>query len=103
MSSGVTTMKSSLGKVNKIVLTANDDKRIILADGVHTLSHGHFRTKPEHKRRETLCRHRLTMTETGKGQTRQGSGTGQTRDKQGSDRQEKVSGKGHSRAFYMTL
>ena len=30
-------------EVNKITLAANDDKRVILKDGVHTLAHGHFR------------------------------------------------------------
>ena len=29
-------------EVNKIALSANDDKRITLADGIHTLAHGHF-------------------------------------------------------------
>lgn len=34
-------------EVNKIALSSNDDKRIILAHGVHTLAHGHrkFSTK----------------------------------------------------------
>ena len=31
-------------EVNKIALSANDDKRIILKDGINTLAHGHFRT-----------------------------------------------------------
>ena len=31
-------------QVNKIALSANDDKRIILQDGIHTLAHGHFKT-----------------------------------------------------------
>ena len=31
-------------EVNKIALSANDDKRIILLDGIHTLAHGHFKT-----------------------------------------------------------
>ena len=31
-------------EVNKIALSANDDKRVILKDGIHTLAHGHFRT-----------------------------------------------------------
>ena len=31
-------------EVNKIALSANDDKRVILKDGVHTRAHGHFRT-----------------------------------------------------------
>ena len=29
------------GTVNKVALSANDDKRVIMADGIHTLSHGH--------------------------------------------------------------
>ena len=31
-------------EVNKIALSANDDKRIILKDGIHTMAHGHFKT-----------------------------------------------------------
>ena len=31
-------------EVNKIALSANDDKRVILQDGIHTLAHGHFKT-----------------------------------------------------------
>ena len=31
-------------EVNKIALSANDDKWVILEDGIHTLAHGHFRT-----------------------------------------------------------
>ena len=31
-------------EVNKIALSANDDKRVILEDGIHTLAHGHWRT-----------------------------------------------------------
>ena len=27
--------------VNKVALSANDDKRVIMADGIHTLSHDH--------------------------------------------------------------
>ena len=30
-------------EVNKVALSANDDKRVILQDGLHTLAHGHFR------------------------------------------------------------
>ena len=30
-------------EINKIALSANDDKRVVLKDGVHTLAHGHFR------------------------------------------------------------
>ena len=28
-------------EINKIVLSSDDDKRIIMADGIHTLAHGH--------------------------------------------------------------
>ena len=31
-------------EVNKVALSANDDKRIILKDKIHTLAHGHFKT-----------------------------------------------------------
>ena len=34
-------------EINKIALSANDDKRVILQDGVHTLAHSHFRTFQE--------------------------------------------------------
>ena len=30
-------------EINKVALSANDDKRVVLQDGVHTLAHGHFR------------------------------------------------------------
>ena len=30
-------------EINKVALSANDDKRIVLKDGVHTLAHGHYR------------------------------------------------------------
>ena len=30
-------------EINKIALSANDDKRVVLKDGVHTYAHGHFR------------------------------------------------------------
>ena len=30
-------------EINKIALSANDDKRVILKDGIHTLAHGHYR------------------------------------------------------------
>ena len=30
-------------EINKIALSANDDKRVILKDGVHTRAHGHYR------------------------------------------------------------
>ena len=31
-------------EVNKIALSANDDKRVILEDGIHALAHGHWWT-----------------------------------------------------------
>ena len=31
-------------RINKVALSADDDKRIVLGDGVHTLAHGHFRS-----------------------------------------------------------
>ena len=31
-------------EVNKIALSANDDKRVILKDGIHTRAYGHFKT-----------------------------------------------------------
>ena len=31
-------------EVNKVALSANDDKRVILKDGVHTRAYGHFKT-----------------------------------------------------------
>ena len=33
-------------EINKIALSANDDKRVILEDGIHTLAHGHWRADP---------------------------------------------------------
>ena len=36
--------------VNKIALSADDDKRIICKDGKHTLPYGHYRTKTESRR-----------------------------------------------------
>ena len=30
-------------EINKIALSANDDKRVILEDGIHTLAHGHWK------------------------------------------------------------
>ena len=30
-------------EINKIALSANDDKRVVLKDGVHTRAHGHYR------------------------------------------------------------
>ena len=32
-------------EINKVALSANDDKRIILEDGMHTLAYGHWRTE----------------------------------------------------------
>ena len=29
-------------EVNKVALCANDDKRVVLQDGIHTLAHGHY-------------------------------------------------------------
>ena len=31
-------------RINKVALSADDDKRIVLQDGVHTLAHGHYRS-----------------------------------------------------------
>ena len=31
-------------EINKVALSANDDKRIILEDGIHTLARGHYKT-----------------------------------------------------------
>ena len=33
-------------EVNKVALSANDDRRIILEDGIRTLAHGHYRCGP---------------------------------------------------------
>ena len=30
-------------EINKVALSANDDKRIILEDGIHTLAYGHYK------------------------------------------------------------
>jgi len=32
-------------EVNKVALSADDDKRVILADGISTLAYGHWRVK----------------------------------------------------------
>ena len=32
-------------QINKVALSANDDKRIILEDGMHTLAYGHWRAE----------------------------------------------------------
>jgi predicted DNA-binding protein (UPF0251 family) len=32
-------------ELNKVALSADDDKRIIMDDGIHTLAHGHHRLK----------------------------------------------------------
>ena len=29
-------------KINKIALSADDDKRVIMDDGIHTVAHGHW-------------------------------------------------------------
>ena len=30
-------------QVNKVALSADDDKRVIMDDGIHTLAHGHYK------------------------------------------------------------
>ena len=32
-------------EINKIVLSSDDDKRVIMADGIHTLASGHTKRK----------------------------------------------------------
>ena len=32
-------------EVNKVALLAEDDKRVIMEDGIHTLAYGHYRLK----------------------------------------------------------
>ena len=32
-------------EANKVALSANDDKRVILEDGIHTLAIGHYELK----------------------------------------------------------
>ena len=32
-------------QINKVALSSNDDKRIILEDGMHTLAYGHWRAE----------------------------------------------------------
>ena len=32
-------------EMNKVALSADDDKRIILEDGIHTLAYGHYKLK----------------------------------------------------------
>jgi hypothetical protein len=32
-------------EVNKVALSADDDKRVIMEDGVHTLAYGHYKLK----------------------------------------------------------
>jgi len=32
-------------KVNKVALSAEDDKRVIMKDGIHTSAYGHYRLK----------------------------------------------------------
>jgi len=36
-------------EVNKVALSAEDDKRVIMEDGIHTLACGHYRLKQEVK------------------------------------------------------
>ena len=39
-------------EINKIVLSSDDDKRIIMADGIHTLAYGHTKLKKLQLRNE---------------------------------------------------
>ena len=32
-------------EINKIALSSDDDKRVIMTDGIHTLAYGHTRLK----------------------------------------------------------
>jgi len=32
-------------EVNKVALSAEDDKRVVIEDGIHTLAYGHYRLK----------------------------------------------------------
>jgi len=34
-------------EVNKVALSAEDDKRVIMEDGIHTLAYGHYSLKEE--------------------------------------------------------
>ena len=34
-------------EVNKVALSAEDDKRVIMEDGIHTKAYGHYRLKTE--------------------------------------------------------
>ena len=34
-------------QINKVALSADEDKRIILEDGIHTLAYGHYKLKPK--------------------------------------------------------
>ena len=38
-------MRSILRKSTRLHLSANDDKRVILKDGIHTLAYGHYQLK----------------------------------------------------------
>ena len=33
------------GEINKVALSAEDDKRVIMEDGIHTLAYGHYSLK----------------------------------------------------------
>ena len=36
-------------EVNKVTLSADEDKRIILEDSIHTLAYGHYKTQTNFK------------------------------------------------------
>ena len=42
--------------LNKVALSANDDKRILMADGISTYAHGHWRMGRDKNEPETECR-----------------------------------------------
>ena len=39
-------------EINKIALSSDDDKRVIMADGIHTLAYGHVHLKNCNKKIE---------------------------------------------------
>ena len=45
MSYEVTIIRFLQKKINKIALSSDDDKRIIIADGIYTLAYGHTNLK----------------------------------------------------------